>query len=90
MGKMERFKSLDRAEFAARARAARAYANLSLDDVSGRLGISRQALSRRENAKVDTPVPDRFVMAAVYNEVAGIPEEFFILPELTSLYRNAA
>lgn len=86
---MERFGTLDRAEFAARARAARAYTNLSLDEVSGRLGISRQALSRRENGRVDTPLSDRFVMATVYGEL-GIPEEFFTVSGLSNLHTDAA
>lgn len=41
------------------------------------LGISRQALSRRENQAVSVSTPERFIMATVYSEVTGWPETFF-------------
>lgn len=74
---MKRFDNLPGEEFAARIRAARAYVGLRLDEAGDALGISRQALSRRENNAVLIPTTDRFVMATVYCEMTGWPMEFF-------------
>jgi transcriptional regulator with XRE-family HTH domain len=74
---MERFSSLSEKEFAARARAARAYLGWTLDQACEKLGTSKGSLSRRENALVKIPRNDRFVMATVYCEASGLPEEFF-------------
>lgn len=82
---IERFSNLDDREFAGRIRAARAYAELTLEEAGELLGISRQALSRRETNAVGISTPERFVMATVYSEVTGWPETFFIearMPEL--------
>lgn len=74
---IERFGTLSQDEFAARCRAARGYAGLKLDEVGKLMGVSRQALSRRERGWVAIQVPDRYVMAMVYCEVTGWPEEVF-------------
>lgn len=74
---MERFRTLSRDEFAARCRAARGYADMTMDEVAELMGITRQALSRRENALVEIHVPDRFVMVTVLCEITGWPEEVF-------------
>lgn len=74
---MERYENLTSEEFAARIRAARAYLGLKLDEAGKALGISRQALSRRENNAVAIPTTDRFVMATVYCQLTGWPVEFF-------------
>lgn len=75
---IERFRALENAEFAARIRAARAYADLTLEEAGSLLGISRQALSRRETNQVAIPTTDRFVMATVYCELTGWPEAYFV------------
>jgi transcriptional regulator with XRE-family HTH domain len=75
---IERFRALSDAEFAARARAARAYADLTLEEAGRLLGISRQALSRRETSQVGIPISDRFVLATVYCQLTGWPEGFFV------------
>jgi transcriptional regulator with XRE-family HTH domain len=74
---IERFGTLSQEEFAARCRAARGYAGLKLDEVGKLMGVSRQALSRRERGWVAIQVPDRYVMAMVYCEITGWPEEVF-------------
>jgi DNA-binding XRE family transcriptional regulator len=74
---MERYGNLSKGEFAARCRAARAYADLNLDEAGKLLGVSRQALSRRENSWVEISVGDRFIMATVYCRLTGWPETFF-------------
>lgn len=74
---MERFRTLSQDEFAARCRAARGYADMNIGEVADLIGISRQALSRREKGWVNIQVPDRFVMAQVLCEVTGWPEEVF-------------
>ena len=74
---LERFRTLPQDEFAARCRAARAYADMKMDEVARLMGITRQALSRRENGLVAIHVPDRYVMATVLCEVTGWPEEVF-------------
>jgi len=72
-----RFGTLSQEEFAARGRAARAYAGLKLEEVGKLMGVSRQALSRRERGWVAIQVPERYVMAMVYCEITGWPEEVF-------------
>jgi len=74
---MARYRALSQEEFAARCRAARAYADMKMDEVAELMGISRQALSRRENGWVTIQVPDRYVMATVLCEITGWPEEVF-------------
>lgn len=74
---MERFRTLSQEEFAARCRAARGYADMNIGEVAELIGISRQALSRREKGWVSIQIPDRFVMAKVLCEVTGWPEEVF-------------
>lgn len=74
---MERFRTLSQDEFAARCRAARGYADMTMDQVAELMGITRQALSRRENSLVAIHVPDRFVMVTVLCEITGWPEEVF-------------
>jgi len=79
---MKRYEQLSGEEFAARIRAARAYLGLKLDEAGDYLGISRKALSRRENNAVLIPTTARFVMATVYCELTGWPVEFFTDEEL--------
>lgn len=74
---MERFGNLSNEEFAARCRAARGYLDLTLEDIAAKVGVSRQALSRREAGAVKVRPVDRFVMASVYAELTGWPVEFF-------------
>ena len=74
---MDRFRILSQDEFAARCRAARAYADMKMDEVAKLMGITRQALSRRENGLVAIPIPDRYVMATVLCELTDWPEEVF-------------
>ena len=50
---------------------------MTMDQVAELMGITRQALSRRENALVAIHVPDRFVMVTVLCEITGWPEEVF-------------
>lgn len=72
-----RFGDLSQEEFAARCRAARAYADLTLEEAGKLMGVSRQALSRRENGWVKIQTPDRYVMATVLCELTGWPESVF-------------
>lgn len=74
---IERFGNLSQEEFAGRCRAARGYANLTLEQAGKLMGLSRQALSRREAGWVNIHVSDRFVMAKVYCELTGWPESVF-------------
>lgn len=74
---IERFGNLSQGEFAARCRAARGYAGVRLDEVGKLMGVSRQALSRRERGWVAITTSDRFVMAKVYCELTGWPEAVF-------------
>lgn len=82
---MERFMKLEVGEFAARCRAARGYLGLNLDQVSDKMGLSRQALSRREAGTVSIRPVDRFVMASVYCQLTGWPMEFFTEEHLPSM-----
>lgn len=82
---IERFGRLDEREFAGRIRAARAYADLTLEQAGAMLGISRQALSRRENQAVAISTPERFVMATVYSEATGWPVTFFTEEKMPDL-----
>ena len=74
---IERFGTLSQEEFAARCRAARGYAGMRLEAIGKLMGVSRQALSRRERGWVAIAVSDRYVMAKVYCEVTGWPESVF-------------
>jgi DNA-binding XRE family transcriptional regulator len=74
---MERFGTLPKEEFAARCRAARGYADMTIGEVGDLMGVSRQALSRREKGWVEVQVGDRFIMAKVLCEITGWPEEVF-------------
>lgn len=74
---MEEYGHLSRGEFAARLRAARAYLGWRLEDAAPKIGVSRQALSRRESGAVHIRNSDRWVMATIYTEASGWPREFF-------------
>lgn len=74
---IERFGTLSQEEFAARCRAARGYAGMRLEAIGKLMGVSRQALSRRERGWVAIAVSDRYVMAKIYCEVTGWPESVF-------------
>lgn len=75
---IERFGTLSQEDFAARCRSARAYSGLKLEELGKLMGLSGQALSRRETGRVAVSIPDRFVMAKVYCEVTDWPEGAFI------------
>jgi transcriptional regulator with XRE-family HTH domain len=82
---VEKFGKLEVKEFAARCRAARGYLGLNLDEVSVKMGLSRQALSRREAGAVGIRPVDRYVMASVYCQLTGWPMEFFTEERLPSM-----
>lgn len=78
---MDRYSKLDKAEFAARMRAARAYMGWTLADAGERLCVSRQVVSKRERGEAAQSVADRFLVATVYCEESGLPESFFTEPD---------
>lgn len=59
-------------QYAARYRAARAYADLSQDKLAGRLGIDAQTIKRRESGKQDPKKAELIAVAAV----CDVPLEF--------------
>lgn len=75
--RVQRYASLTKEEFAARCRAARAYADLTMEEVAPLMGITRQAVSRRENCLVEIDPPARMAMGEALSAVAGWREEVF-------------
>lgn len=59
-------------QFAARYRAARAYADLSQEDLASRLGVDAQTIKRREAGRQDPKKAELIAVAAV----CGVPLEF--------------
>lgn len=59
-------------QYAARYRAARAYADLSQEALAGRLGLDAQTIKRRESGKQEPKTAELIAVAAV----CGVPLEF--------------
>lgn len=72
-------------EFAARLRAARAFADLTLAEMGELLGISPQGLSKRENCKQATTQAERLYYAVKICERTGLPMSWFTEPSRSKL-----
>ena len=74
-------------EYAARLRAGRGYAGLTLEQLGREhFGISRQALARRESGEMPISPAERLYMATKLVELTRLPMGFFTEPDLESVF----